>query len=202
MCTTAQNHENIHILFIYPSIGRLIKKNLMCPVQRTKTGVSYSTNFTLQFIFYSFKITTYKNYATKKYYNQGPVNERARAHGPLPGLQRRGPGSPSALMLICYTLSGPGKKVKEIPISSQSWKLLNHQKGFPVIPSHVNSPFNQGSYFKLIPIFEGWPSKYRRLVLKGLNHSWGYCTHFGGGSREKMSVHCARLFLCPPGWMV
>ena len=37
MCTTAQNHENIHILLIYPSIDCLIKKNLRCPVQRTKT---------------------------------------------------------------------------------------------------------------------------------------------------------------------
>ena len=47
MCTTAQNHENIHILFIYPSIDRLIKKNLGCPVQRTKTVVSKLTKFTL-----------------------------------------------------------------------------------------------------------------------------------------------------------
>ena len=38
MGTTAQNHENIHILFIYLSIGRLIKKKPGCPVQRTKTG--------------------------------------------------------------------------------------------------------------------------------------------------------------------
>ena len=43
MCTTAQNHENIHILFIYPSIGRLMKKKTWgVPFNAQKLSVPYT----------------------------------------------------------------------------------------------------------------------------------------------------------------
>ena len=49
MCTTAQNHDNIHILFIYPSIGRLIKKTWGVPLNAQKQSVPFNALYSTKY---------------------------------------------------------------------------------------------------------------------------------------------------------
>ena len=58
------------------------------------------------------------------------------------------------------------KKCGEIPISSQSWKLLDQSKR---LTKSCESPLQSGMLFRLVPVFEGWLGMCDTLFANRLN---------------------------------